>query len=193
MVTHQVAVAVRFKRLPMCLSKIGFDLMRQHIKILLLVVMAAVALSVGVYAYYLTMPRASLMVYPDSKVTGCKERLNETVILHLANSGNMDLHVNACAITIHVTDVNATYFFQSDIEIPVGVEAVTTFRASGGEVRVETVSGPSGAVASGGVYAVSDNPDPNPFFLGGQTELVIYSRSGIVVKGEATSPIALKE
>ena len=43
---------------------------------------------------------------------------------------------------------------------------------------VETISGPAGAVASGGVYAISDDPDPNPFVMAMEAELFIYTRSG---------------
>lgn len=43
---------------------------------------------------------------------------------------------------------------------------------------VETISGPAGAVASGGVYAISDDPDPNPFVMTMEAELFIYTRSG---------------
>ena len=170
--------------------------MKGHVKILVFVVFAVVAISVGVYAYYLTVPRVSLMVYPDTKVTGCKERLNETVILHVMNDGTVDLYLNACMIDSYggiTFEVSATYFFQGDVEIPVGVEAVITFPAGGGDVVVETVSGPTGAVAGGGIYAISDNPDPNPFILGGQPQLWIYSRLGPVAKGEATSHIAFQD
>ena len=169
--------------------------MRGYVKVLFLIVVVAVVVAVAIYAYYLTLPRLSLLIYKDSKVTGCKERINETVILHVKNDGTVDLYINACYINCYMGgwSAGATYIFQSDILIPVGVEAVISFPAGGGEVTVKTISGPPGAAASGGVYAVSDNPDPNPFILGGQTELWIYSRLGPVAKGEATSPIALED
>jgi len=168
--------------------------MKRTIKILVLVVLAAVAVSVGVHVYYLSLPRVSLLVYRDSKVTGCKERLNETVILHVKNDGTVDLYLNACRIgqTVLTYGLSVSYIFQSDIEIPVGVEAVITFPAAGGEVVVETVSGPPGAVASGGVYAISDNPDSNPLGTGGRISLLIYTRLGKIGGGEETS-IALEE
>ena len=153
--------------------------MRGYVKILFLIVVMVVVVAVGVYAYYLTLPRVSLLVYPDSKVTGCKERINETVILHVKNDGTVDLYLNACTIESYggLENASATYIFQSDIFIPVGVEAVISFPAGGGEVTVETLSGPPGAVASGGVYAVSDNPEENPFGMW-QANIFIYSRQG---------------
>ena len=153
--------------------------MKGHVRILVFVVFAVVAISVGAYAYYLTVPRVSLLVYPDSEVTGCKEQMHETVILHVKNDGTVNLYVNACAIESYggLENATASYTFQSDIEIPVGVEAVITFPAGGGDVVVETVSGPTGAVAGGGVYAISDNPDPNPFGMW-QANLFIYTRAG---------------
>jgi len=160
--------------------------MKRYVKFLVLIVGVAVALSVGVYAYYLTLPRVSLILYSDSKLTGCKARLNETFMLHLKNDGTVHLYVNACVIDANVGvvgDVVVTYTFQSDIEIPVGVEAVITFPASGGKVGVETLSGPPGTVAGGGVYAVSDNPDPNPFPLVVETQIFIHTRSGVIGSG----------
>jgi len=153
-------------------------------KILVLIIGIIVAVFVGVYAYYLTLPRLSLLVYPDSKITGCKLRQNETVILHVRNDGTVNLYVNACNIYADF-GVEITYLFQSDIVIPVGVEVVIDFPAGGGEVAMETVSGPSGTVAGGGVYAVSDSPDPNPFITLGQGQLTIYTRSGRIGGGEA--------
>ena len=149
-------------------------------KSLVLVVVVALAISAGVYAYYLTMPRVSLLFYPDSKVTGCKQRLNETVILHVKNDGTVDLYVNGSFIGTDIGLPGTTYFFQSDIVIPVGVETIIIFSAGGGEVLVETVSGPPGAVATGGVYAISDNPDPNPFILGGEIYIWIHTRAGLL-------------
>ena len=159
--------------------------MKAHLKVLVFVVVAVVAVSVGVYAYYLTMSRVSLLVYRDSKVTGCKKRLNETVMLHVMNDGTVNLYVNACAMwSAKEGGFWVTYVFQSDVEIPVGVEAIIAFPAAGGEVSVETVSGPPGVVAGGGVYAISDNPDPNPFPLGDGV-LRIFTRSGVI--GAATA------
>ena len=155
--------------------------MRRNVKVLLLIVVVAVVVAVAVYAYYLTLPRVSLLVYKDSKVTGCVKGVEGLVILHVKNDGTVDLYINACAISYYDFHWDiVTYIFQSDIVIPVGVEAVITFPTSGGEVTVETLSGPPGAVASGGVYAVSDNPNPNPatgeplFFK----SLKIYTRAG---------------
>ena len=161
--------------------------MKGHMKVLVFVVVAVVAISVGVYAYFLMLPRVSLLVYPDSEVTGCKERLNETVILHVKNDGTVDLSVNACEISQvgGLDDPSATYIFQGDVEIPVGVEAVIVFPAGGGDVVVETVSGPTGAVAGGGIYAISDNPDPNPFGMIPRTELWIHTRSGVIGGGSS--------
>jgi len=121
------------------------------------------------------------MVYPDSRVTGCKEQLNETVILHVKNVGNVDLYINACSVWCYVggteeLNVEVTYIFENDIVIPVGVEAVIVFPAGGGKVLIKTLSGPPGVVASGGVYAISDSPDPNPFPLVVETGLWIYTR-----------------
>ena len=168
--------------------------MKGHVKILVFVVVAAVAVSVSVYAYYLTMSRVSLLVYPDSKVTGCKKRLNETVILHVKNDGTVNLYVNASTIQGYdiPLSVIVTYIFQGDIEIPVGVEAVIAFPAGGGDVVVETVSGPQGAVAGGGIYAISDNPDPNPFKLTVENELWIHTTSGDIGGGggHGGTPIA---
>ena len=160
--------------------------MRGHARVLLLIVVAAVVVAVGVYAYYLSMPRVSLLVYKDSKVTGCRERINETVILHVKNDGTVDLYINACRIEGNIGggfSVDITYIFQSDIVIPVGVEAVISFPAGGGEVAVETLSGPPGAAASGGVYAASDSPEQNPFLLSVENQLWIYTRSGVIGGG----------
>jgi len=74
--------------------------------------------------------------------------------------------------------------------VPVGVEAVIVFPAAGGEIKIETISGPS--VASGGVYAISDNPDPNPFGMGRKVSLLIYTKSGRIGGGVGTS-IAVEE
>jgi len=164
--------------------------MKTYVKILVLVVAAVVAISVGVYAYFLMLPRVSLLVYPDSQVTGCKQQLNETVILHVKNDGTVELHVNATAIYIPA-GITVTYLFQTDIVIPVGVEAVISFPAGGGEVTVKTISGPPGAAASGGVYAVSDNPDPNPFVMT-RAYLWIYTREG-QIGGKRAIRIALVE
>jgi len=155
--------------------------MKGYVKILALVVVAAVAVAACVYTYFLLQPRLSLLVYPDSKVAGCKKRLNETVILHVRNDGNIDLYVNSLFIESYggLENASATYTFQSDIVIPIGVEAVIIFPASGGEVVIETISGPSGAAGSGGVYAISDNPDPNPFGMW-QATLHIHTRSGVI-------------
>jgi len=162
-----------------------------YMKILILVVVAAVAVASGVYTYFLLQPRLSLLVYPDSKVTGCKERLNETVMLHVRNDGNIDIYVNSLFIESYggLENASATYTFQSDVVIPIGVEAVITFPAGGGEVVIETISGPS--VATGGVYAISDNPDPNPFGLW-QANLTIYTKAG-VIGGYGGGRIALTE
>jgi len=166
--------------------------MRGVVKILVLVVVAAVAVAAGVYTYFLLQPRLSLLLYPDSKVAGCKTRLNETVILHVRNDGNIDLYVNSIYIETYGGEPfspNATYTFQSDIVIPIGVEAVIIFPAGGGEVVIETISGPS--VANGGAYAVSDNPDPNPFGMW-QANLFIYTRAGRI-GGYAGVRVALTE
>ena len=84
-------------------------------------------------------------------------------------------------LAVVAVSVSATCIFQDDIEIPVGVDVV-----------VETVSGPSGAVASGGVYAVSDNLDPHPFELTVENELWIRTRSGDIGggRGDGGTPIA---
>jgi len=88
------------------------SLMRGYVKVLLLIVVVAVVVAVAVYAYYLTLPRLSLLIYKDSKVTGCKERINETVILHVKNDGSVDLYLNACTIDSYggLENASATYF-----------------------------------------------------------------------------------
>jgi len=155
--------------------------MKMLVKTLILVVAIVAVIVGGVSVYYLTLPRMSLMVHRDSKVTGCIKGVNETIILHVLNDGNVNIHINACAISTYDFHWDiVTYTFQSDIMIPVGVETAIVFPAGGGEVVVETISGPAGAVASGGLYAISDNPEPNPlvdeylFFK----SLKIYTRTG---------------
>jgi len=106
--------------------------MKRHVKFLALVVVSAVAISVGVLAYYLALPRVSLMVYRDSNVTGTKARMNETVTLHVKNIGTVDLSLNACAIRHALGSIHVNYMFQIDLLIPVGVEAIISFPACGG-------------------------------------------------------------
>jgi len=166
--------------------------MRRYFKILFLVLAVAVTAYIVVYIYYFTLPRVSLLVYTDSKITGCKTRLNETVILHLKNDGTVDLYINACEISQSgaMENPSAMYIFQKDIVIPVGVEALIVFPAGGGEVLIKTLSGPPGVVASGGIYAVSDNADPNPFGMIPRTEIWIHIRSGVIGGGSSAGGIA---
>ncbi len=169
--------------------------MKGHIKVLVLVVVVAAVATIGVYVYFLTLPRTSILVYPDTRVTGTKERLNETIILHLRNEGTEDLNINGSEIAQDTgtpeTSSYVTYIFQDNIIIPSGVEAVITFPAGGGKVIIETVSGPAGVAAAGGLYAISDNPDPNPFRLVSRTELWIHTKSRVIGGGGTSGGIPI--